>query len=156
MKDKVGDWMTREPVTIEDTASVMEARHVMREKAIRRLPVMHGGRLAGIVTDRTLMEYSPGKATSLDTWEVHYLLSKTPVRAAMHAPPHTIGPGAKLTDAARVIRDNKLYGLCVTNEAGDLVGILTIKDLIEALFYLAEKAEQANDPTSGAQTHRGR
>src|SRR5205823_8338028 len=32
---------------------------------------------------------------------------------------------------SRTIRDQKLYGLCVVNESGDLVGILTIKDLIE-------------------------
>ncbi len=142
MKDKVKDWMTKNPVTIEDSASIIEAIHRMMEKGIRRLPVMHKGRLAGIVTDRMLKDYSPGKATSLDTWEVHYLLSKTPVTEAMNAKPKTTRPEAKLTDAARQIRDNKLYGLCVTNEAGDLVGILTIKDLIEALFYLAEMAEK--------------
>ncbi len=140
MKDKVKDWMTKDPVTIEDSASIIEAIHLMMEKGIRRLPVMHHGRLAGIVTDRMLKDYSPGKATSLDTWEVHYLLSKTRVTEAMNAKPNTTRPEAKLTDAARQIRDNKLYGLCVTNERGDLVGILTIKDLIEALFYLAEMA----------------
>ncbi len=142
MKDKVKDWMTKNPVTIEDSASIIEAIHRMMEKGLRRLPVMPKGRLAGIVTDRMLKDYSPGKATSLDTWEVHYLLSKTRVTEAMNAKPNTTRPEAKLTDAARQIRDNKLYGLCVTNEAGDLVGILTIKDLIEALFYLAEMAEK--------------
>ena len=142
MKDKVADWMTKKPVTIDDDASIIEALHLMKEKNVRRLPVMHKGKLAGILTDRMLKNYSPGKATSLDTWEVHYLLSKTRVTEAMNAKPNTIAPEKKLTDAARVIRDNKLYGLCVTDERGDLVGILTIKDLIEALFYLAEMAEQ--------------
>lgn len=141
MKDKVKDWMTKNPVTIEDTASIIEAIHLMTEKGIRRLPVMHRGKLTGLVTDRMLKDYSPGKATSLDTWEVHYLLSKTKVTDAMNPKPFAVTPDAKLTDAARMIRDNKLYGLCVTNARGDLVGILTIKDLIEALFYLAEMAE---------------
>jgi acetoin utilization protein AcuB len=140
MKDKVSDWMTREPVTIDDDASIIEALHRMKERDIRRLPVMHKGRLAGIVTDRMLKDYSPGKATSLDTWEVHYLLSKTPVREAMNSNPRTVFPESKLTDAAIIIRDNKLYGLCVVDQRGDLVGILTIKDLIDALFYLSEVA----------------
>jgi acetoin utilization protein AcuB len=140
MKNKVSDWMTRQPVTIDDHASIIEAVHLMKEKNVRRLPVMHQGRLAGIVTDRMLKDYSPGKATTLDTWEVHYLLSKTPVTEAMNAHPHTVKPDALLTAAAAVIRDNKLYGLCVVNDDGDLVGILTIKDLIEALFYLSEAA----------------
>jgi acetoin utilization protein AcuB len=140
MKNKVSDWMTHEPITIDDHASIIEAMHLMKEKNVRRLPVMHHGRLAGIVTDRMLKDYSPGKATSLDTWEVHYLLSKTPVREAMNPQPHTVKPDSLLTDAAMIIRDNKLYGLCVVDDAGDLAGILTIKDLIEALFYLSEVA----------------
>lgn len=40
-----------------------------------------------------------------------------------------------------VIRDNKLYGLCVVDDEGDLIGILTIKDLIEALFTLSAVAQ---------------
>ncbi|HEX9161361.1 MAG TPA: CBS domain-containing protein [Thermoanaerobaculia bacterium] len=140
MKDKVSDWMTKNPITIDDDASIIEAVHLMKERDVRRLPVMHKGRLAGIVTDRMLKDYSPGKATSLDTWEVHYLLSRTPVSEAMNAHPHTVIPDSKLTDAAIVIRDHKLYGLCVVNEKGDLVGILTIKDLIDALFYLSDVA----------------
>lgn len=142
MKDKVKDWMTKNPITIADSSSIIEAIHLMMEKGVRRLPVMHNGRLAGIVTDRMLKDYSPGKATSLDTWEVHYLLSRTKITEAMNPQPHTTTPDAKLTEAARIIRENKLYGLCVVNGKGDLVGIVTIKDLIDALFYLAEMAEQ--------------
>ena len=142
MKDKVSDWMTKKPVTIDDDASIIEALHLMKEKNVRRLPVMRKGRLAGIITDRMLKDYSPGKATSLDTWEVHYLLSKTPVREAMNPEPHTTTPDQKLVEAARTIRDHKLYGLCVVDRKGDLAGILTIKDLIDALFYLSERAEQ--------------
>ena len=139
-KIKVRDWMTGNPITIEDSASVIEAMHVMKEKNVRRLPVMHAGRLAGVVTDRMLKDYTPGKATSLDTWEVHYLLGKTPVAEVMNPRPHVVSPDANLTDAAKVIRDNKLYGLCVVSESGDLIGVLTIKDLIDALFYLSEVA----------------
>jgi acetoin utilization protein AcuB len=139
-KTKVADWMTTNPITIDEDATVIEALHLMKEKSIRRLPVMHKGRLAGLVTDRLLKDYSPGKATSLDTWEVHYLLSKTAVKDVMNPQPHTVTPDSELTKAALTIRDNKLYGVCVVDDRGDLVGILTIKDLIEALFYLSEIA----------------
>ncbi len=143
MKTQVADWMTRNPITIGDDASVMEAIHLMQEKEVRRLPVMHDGRLAGILTDRMLKDYSPGKATPLDTWQVHYLLSKTPVTEVMNPRPHTVTPDRELTDAATIIRDNKLYGLCVVNANGDLVGLLTIKDILDALFYLVDVAKAA-------------
>ena len=73
-KKKVSDWMTRNPYTIDADATIIEALHEMKDKNVRRLPVMHKGRLAGILTDRMLKDFSPGKATTMDTWEVHYLL----------------------------------------------------------------------------------
>jgi acetoin utilization protein AcuB len=140
-KIKVSDWMTRDPYTIEETASVIEALHEMKRRDVRRLPVMRDGRLCGIVTDRMLKDYSPGKATTLDTWEVHYLLGRTSVREVMNPEPYTVLPDSDLTTAVTIIRDHKLYGLCVVDEKGDLVGVLTIKDLIDALFHLAKIAE---------------
>ena len=148
MKDRVSDWMTRAPITIDASSSIMEAIHLMKDRNVRRLPVMRGGKLAGIVTDRMLKDYSPGKASVLDTWEAHYLLSKTQVSEAMNPEPHTIMPDAYLTDAAVIIRDNKLYGLSVVDSRGDLVGILTIKDLIDALFYLSEIATANSRPVT--------
>lgn len=142
-KTRVQDWMTRNPITIDVDASIIEAMHLMKERGIRRLPVMRKGRLAGIVTDRMLKDYVPGKATVLDTWEAHYLLSKTSVSEAMNPKPHTVTPDSELTDAAHTIRDNRLYGVCVVDHSGTLVGILTIKDLIDALFHLSAVASSA-------------
>jgi acetoin utilization protein AcuB len=138
----VSDWMTRNPITIDEDATIIEAIHLMKEKGVRRLPVMRNGRLCGLVTDRMLKDYAPGKATALDTWEVHYLLAKTSVASAMNPSPHVVGPDEPLTDAALVIRENKLYGLCVVDDQGDLIGVLTIKDLIDALFHLSAVALQ--------------
>ena len=147
-KTKVSDWMTRHPITIDENASIMEAMHVMKANEIRRLPVMRDGRLTGVITDRMLKDYSPGKATPLDTWEVHYLLDRTPVSEVMNKHPHTVRPDALLTDAALIIRQHKLYGVCVLDDAGALVGVLTIKDLLDALFYLSELTAKSPELTA--------
>ena len=145
MADKlnVGDWMTSNPITIEESASVIEALHLLKEKNIRRLPVMKKGRLAGLVTERMLLQYSPGKATTLDTWELHYLLSKTPVSAAMNAKPHTVKPATPISEAAKLLHDRKLNGVLVVNDHGDLVGILTTTNALEALIHFASVAGKA-------------
>ncbi|HZV82894.1 MAG TPA: CBS domain-containing protein [Geobacteraceae bacterium] len=133
---KVSEWMTQNPITIDANCSIIEAIHQMKEKQIRRLPVMQNGKFAGIVTDRMIMAYTPSKATSLDTWEVHYLLAKTPVSEAMNPNPFTVTPDTPLIEAARIIHDNKLYGLCVVDIDGNLVGILTTTNILEALIAL--------------------
>ena len=139
-KTKIGDWMTPNPITIDADATVVEAIHRLKEKNVRRLPVMRHGKLVGIVTERMLLSFSPGKSSSLDTWELHYLLARTPVTEAMNPKPHTVTPQTDLADAAGLIRDRKLNGITVVNEHGDLVGIFTTTNALEALIWFSKEA----------------
>lgn len=142
---KVADWMTKAPKTIDEAAPIIEALHQMKEAGVRRLPVTRGGRFVGLLTDRMLKEYTPSKATCLDTWEVHYLLSKTPVKEVMNPHPFTVTPETALVDAAELINQNKLYGLCVVDRGGDLVGILTTTDILKALVTICRNPELLKD-----------
>jgi acetoin utilization protein AcuB len=139
-RTKVRDWMTPNPITIDVNASIVEAIHLLKEKNIRRLPVVRGGRLAGLVTERMLLSFSPGKSTSMDSWEVHYLLARTPVSEAMNPRPYTVTPDTDLADCAQMIHDRKLNGITVVDESGDLVGILTTTNALEALVWFAKRA----------------
>ncbi len=141
---KVEKWMTRNPITIEEDATIIEAIHLLKEKDIRRLPVMKKGKLVGLVTDRMIKDYTPSKATSLDTWEVHYILSKTAVKAAMNPKPYTVTPQTDLIDAAQLIHDKKLYGLCVVDNQGGLVGILTTTNILEAMIAICKNPQACN------------
>ena len=129
--------MTVKPITIEEDTSIMEAIHLLKEKNIRRLPVMRRGKIAGVVTEKMLFTFTPGKSTSLNAWEAHYLLSKTPVKEAMNPRPHTVTPTTPVREAAKLLHDRKLNGVLVTNEKGDLVGIFTITNALEALMASA-------------------
>ncbi len=131
----VADWMTPNPITIEEDATVLEAIHLLKERSIRRLPVMRAGRLVGLVTEKMLLGYMPAKGTALDQWELHYLLSRTPVRHAMNPTPHTVTPETPLADAARLLHDRKLNGVLVLSARGDLVGLLTTTNALEALIH---------------------
>ncbi len=138
---KVEKWMTRNPITVEKDATVIEAIHLMKEKNIRRLPVMDKGRIAGIVTEKMLADFKPSKATSLDTWEVHYILSKTPVTEAMNPTPYKVKPDTALTDAAQLLHDRKLNGVLVVDDNDNLVGILTMTNALEALIAICRNPE---------------
>lgn len=137
----VEKWMTKNPITINEDASIIEAIHLMKEKGIRRLPVMAKGAFVGLITERMIKDYTPGKATSLDTWEVHYLLSKTAVKEVMNPNPHTVTPDTDLATAAQSILDHKLYGLCVVDAKGQLVGIMSVGDMLKAVVEFAKARE---------------
>jgi acetoin utilization protein AcuB len=143
MADKkltVGGWMTPNPITIEESASVIEAIHLLKEHAIRRLPVMRKGKLIGLVTEKMLAGYTPGKATSLDQWEMHGLLDKTPVKAAMNADPYKVQPETPLAEAVQLLHDKKLNGVLVVDAQGTLAGVLTNTNVHEALIHFARAA----------------
>ena len=133
---KVERWMTRNPITIEAEATVIEAIHLMKECNIRRVPVMREGKIAGILTEAMVKDYMPSKATTLDTWELHYLLSKTPVTEAMNPKPYMVSPETDLTEAAALLHDKKLNGVLVVDEKMNLIGVLTMTNALEALIAI--------------------
>ncbi|UFS70787.1 CBS domain-containing protein [Geomonas sp. RF6] len=134
----VDNWMTRNPITIDTDTSVMEAMHLMTEHNIRRLPVMQKGKIAGILTEEMVKAFSPSPATSLDAYELHYILSKTPVSKAMNPKPCRVALGTPLTEAAELLHDLKLNGVLVVDEKDNLVGILTITNALEALIAICK------------------
>jgi len=132
----VGERMTRNPITVTEDTNIDDALHLMRERKVRRLPVLdRSGKMVGIVSDRDLLHASPSPATSLSVYELHYLLSKLTVKRVMSSPVITVSPDTPLEEAARIMADNKIGGLPVT-EAGQLVGIITETDIFKTLLEL--------------------
>ncbi len=133
---KVGQRMTRNPITITPDVTVPEAQAIMRREKIQRLPVVDNkGQLVGIVTSLDLIHASPSPATSLDIYEMHYLLSKLHVEKVMTKNVITVTEDLPIEETARIMVDNKISGLPVMR--GDiLVGIITETDLFKLFIEL--------------------
>jgi len=132
----VGERMTRNPVTILETASIDDGLHLMREWKIRRLPVLDGsGKMVGIVSDKDLLHAAPSPATSLSVYELHYLLAKLTIKQVMSSPVITVDADTPVEEAACVMADNKIGGLPVLQNRA-LVGIITETDIFKVLLEL--------------------
>ncbi|NLW08703.1 MAG: CBS domain-containing protein [Firmicutes bacterium] len=131
----VGTYMTKNPLTIPEDMPVQEAEELMRKHKIRRLPVVKGDKLVGIVTEIDLLRVSPSSATSLSVFELNYLLSRLQVKDAMTKNPRTISPDATLEEAALIMRENNVGALPVVDN-GKLVGIITESDIFDAFIDL--------------------
>jgi acetoin utilization protein AcuB len=133
----ISDWMTREVITVEPDVSMMQASKILKEKQIRRLPVVDAGKkLLGIVTDRDIKEASPSKTTTLDIHELYYLLSEIKVRDIMTIKPFTITPNNTIEKAALLMMEKRVGGLPVVNEQGVIVGIITESDIFKVLISI--------------------
>jgi acetoin utilization protein AcuB len=132
----VAERMTRNPVTILEDASIDDGLHLMRERKVRRLPVLdHAGRMVGIVSDKDLLHAAPSPATSLSVYELHYLLARLTIKRVMSSPVITVSADTPLEEAARIMADNKIGGLPVL-EGDKLVGIITETDIFRILVEL--------------------
>jgi acetoin utilization protein AcuB len=129
----VKDWMSPAPLTVSPETPVLEALRLLKERGFRRLPVVEGSKLIGIVTDKDLKDAMPSKATTLSIWELNYLLSKLTVREVMATNVLTVNALETLEDAALRMQERKLGGVPVLDNAGALVGILTVTDVLGAL-----------------------
>jgi acetoin utilization protein AcuB len=134
--------MTRNPITVKPDVPITEAIDRMRREEVRRFPVVDkDGKLVGIVTRSDLLHASPSSVTSLDVWEVTYLLSQVTVKDVMTKDVITICEDCPIEDAARIMADNKIGGLPVMR--GDVVlGIITESDLFRIFLELFDAREK--------------
>lgn len=132
----VGERMSKNPVVISRDTGVDDALRLMRDKNVRRLPVVDkNGKLVGIVSDKDLYLASPSPATSLDIFELRYLLSRLTVEKIMSTPVITVTPKTPLEEAARIMADKKIGGLPVI-DGDNMVGIITESDLFKIFVEL--------------------
>jgi len=127
----VEECMTRKVVTLTEDQTLREAIAVMQRNRIRHLPVVTGGRIVGIVTDRDVKRATPSLLSGVDQDQFDRVLSSTRVSQVMTRNPYTITPSMSLKDAVKIVIDRKFGALPVV-EGDKLVGILTATDLLRA------------------------
>lgn len=139
---RVEKWMTPKVITLKPTDSLSNAIHLMKENKIRRIPIVNdAGKLVGIVSDRDLKDVSPSRASTLDIWELHYVLDKLKLGDIMTKKPVTVSPQTPIEKAALTMMEKRVEGLPVLDAKGNLVGILTEGDVFRALVEITGVAK---------------
>lgn len=127
--------MTKRVVYVSPETTVATAADIIiiRDKGLRRLPVIEHDKLVGLITEGTMAEASPSEATSLSIYEMNYLLNKTKVGDIMIKNVLTVSQYASLEDAIYIMLQNKVGVLPVVDN-DQISGIITDKDVFHAFF----------------------
>lgn len=134
-KTPVSEWMTPDPFTIAPNAFVVDAYHVMKEHCIRRLPVVEGSQLVGIVTLSDIRGAAP--LGMPDMLEINYVLSQIKIERVMSRKVITVEADAPIKEAARLLLEHKFGGLPVIKD-GKLVGIISEADIFRLVIQREE------------------
>jgi acetoin utilization protein AcuB len=117
---KVVDSMTPNPVHVTPNDTLTTARSLMDLEDFRCLPVVEGGKLVGIITDRDIRKH----------WDS---LDSTNVVVAMTREVVCISPDDTVNEAVRMLLAYKVGGLPVMRK-DKLVGIITTTDILRAVL----------------------
>lgn len=125
----VREFMTPSPLTVGRSSSLATASQIMRKHHVRHLPVLNGGRIEGVLSERDLLllETMPG-------------VNPTVVRVeeAMVQDVFTVGPETPVGETIETMIDRKL-GSAIVCDGEHVLGVFTTIDALRALHYLLER-----------------
>jgi CBS domain-containing protein len=121
---KVADYMTTEVVRVEIPGNRDDVLKILKRTGISGVPVLKEGKLVGIITRKDLLRKS-------DETQLGLLMTRDPV---------TVNPDASIEEAARLMIEYNVRRLPVL-DGGDLVGLISVADLIHALAQLRIREE---------------
>jgi acetoin utilization protein AcuB len=127
----IRDFMTALPHTIGRKQSLASAQETMRLKGLRHLPVLDGGRLAGVLSQRDA--YFVETIAGVDP-------ERVPVEEAMSVDVYSVAPDTPLLDVAAEMADHK-YGCAIVTQGTHVVGIFTVVDALRALVAIIASSE---------------
>jgi acetoin utilization protein AcuB len=172
----IKEYMTPQPVTVDEDTSVLDAAEMMKERKFRRFPVLRGDELIGIVTDRDLRSAAPSQVISFDEEErklmpeLHDMLARVKIGEIMTHDVLTVDFEQTIATAALLMLKHRISGLPVVDSTGDLVGIVTEGDIFKVLvdfsglylgntvvaFRLEDRPASIMEAANAIRKHEGR
>lgn len=132
--------MTKNVRTATVDATLREVAAMMLDGDMGAVPVVEGGKLIGIVTDRDIVVRSIAKGSSADA----------AVSEAMTTELFTVTPDDFVFEAIRLMGDKQVRRVPVVTENGELAGIIAMADVALETEDEREIAETLEEISSGS------
>lgn len=132
----VREIMMGSPVTLKPEDSLDLANDVISLGRIRHIPVVDGGRLVGIVTERDLIGAAATQIFGLKNKSKSALLKSVKIKEVMKKRVITVAPNTPIKEVAHLMADKKIGCVPVVSD-GVVVGLVTTTDILRYVEGLA-------------------
>ena len=129
----VGLRMITKVPTVAPNDLVLDADKIMEENKLWMLLVTEGDKLTGYIRKEDVRTALPSLVSSLDKYEMNYLLTKLTVEKIIHTDLQTISPETEIEVAANLMYQKNLPGLAVVNNHNKLLGYINRSVMLEVL-----------------------
>ena len=134
-------------ISAEERLSTVE--DIMTLGGVRHMPVVRGGQLVGVVSERDLLRASLSNLTSFGSEQRRAFLHAVEIAKVMSSPAVTVSPEASIKQAARMMAERKIGCLPVIDQ-GDLIGLITETDVLRHFAGVEPVVERAPRPAHPA------
>ncbi len=136
------DLMTPDPLTVTPQASIAEVWDLMREVDVRHIPVVQGGALVGMLSDRDLARVDMARLLKVEGADALRQELATPIAQVMSSNVISVEPETEVGDVIALLLDHKIGALPVV-EVGtrEVLGIISYVDVLRALQGLLEEED---------------
>jgi CBS domain-containing protein len=134
---RVRDIMSEQIVTISADDSLSTVEDIMTLGRVRHMPVVRGGQLVGVVSERDLLRASLSTLSEFGNEQRRAFLQVVEIKRVMSTPPVVIPSSASVEEAALVMAERKIGCLPVI-DGGRLVGMLTETDVLRYFAGVAD------------------
>jgi acetoin utilization protein AcuB len=127
------DIMTREPLTVTETVSIGEALRVLSEAGIRHLPVVRGGDVVGILSDRDFTGLGLALVNDVERYDQLRARLSRPVSTLMSGSVVSVSREAPVSEIVELMLEEKLGAVpVVEGNTLELAGIVSYVDVLRA------------------------
>jgi acetoin utilization protein AcuB len=131
----VGRRMSHPVITVQPNVPITQAHELMARENINQCPVVKGGKMVGLITEKDILKAYPSTATTLAVWEITSLIEKIKVEDIMLKEFKTVEEHTPIEVAARILVDDKISALPVL-KGHELVGIITEHDVFKIMLEM--------------------
>jgi acetoin utilization protein AcuB len=136
----VRDLMTPDPLTVTSKSTIAEAWEVMRELAVRHVPVVEDGALVGMLSDRDLARVDMVRVLRVEGADALREELETPIVEVMSSDVISVGPETEMSEVISLLLEHKIGAVPVVEPGTrDVLGIISYVDLLRALGALIEE-----------------
>ena len=139
---KISDVMTPNPKTVKSSDSIQTAAHIMREEDAGAVPVVEGGRVIGMVTDRDIVVRAVADGDF--SAKVSDVVSDDVITAS---------PDMTTAEAAELMGEHQIRRLPVIDADDCLVGIVSLGDLAVKENRDSRMGETLENISEGVKRH---
>lgn len=127
----VEEFTTPDPITATEDLSIEQLRELMQQHGVRHLPIVRGGKVVGLVSDRDVRVAQGLSAEHMIQVRAADIMATDPVAVSAATP---------LDDVAYAMSERKIGSVIVNDDNGDFRGIFTVTDALNALIEISRAA----------------